>query len=163
MGQHDLTPEECEALLRMARDTLQEHLTRSTQTGRGAGPDPGGRLLELAVLDVGSGRIKRKVSRSLAGPAERQRATLAIILTEAFFPERVVGRIALRIDPPGARVLLDGQPRVDPAPALVNLENVPEGRHTVQVQLAGYLEFIAFVQVPYQGVSQLDVKLRKTE
>jgi len=46
MGQHDLTPEECEALLRMARDTLQEHLTRSTQTGRGAGPDPGGRLLE---------------------------------------------------------------------------------------------------------------------
>lgn len=124
---------------------------------------PGGRLLELMVLDLGSGRVKRRVSRTLAGPEPRQLHALEAILTESFFPERMVGRIELRLDPPGGRVLLDGRLRVKNAPALVNLENVPEGRHTVEVELAGHADFIAFVHVPFLGVSQLDVRLRKAE
>ncbi len=122
-----------------------------------------GVALELDVLDMGSGKRLRHVSRSLGGDPARRRAALAALLTGCLFPERLVGRIALRIAPAGATVRLDGRVRLKNAPRQVNLESVSAGRHSLRIERAGYRDFIAIVQVPFQGVSQLDVQLQPAE
>jgi hypothetical protein len=122
-----------------------------------------GVALELDVLDMGSGKRLRHVSRSLYGDTALRRDALAALLTGCLFPQRLVGRIALRIRPAGASVLLDGRVRLKDAPRQVNLESVPAGRHTLRIQRAGYRDFIAIVQVPFGGVSQLDVQLQPAQ
>ncbi len=119
-----------------------------------------GVALELDLLDMGSGKRLRHVSRTLCGDTALRRDALAALLTGVLFPQRLVGRIALRIRPAGATVLLDGRVRLKHAPRQVNLESVPAGRHNLRIERAGYRDFIAIVQVPFQGVSQLDVELQ---
>jgi hypothetical protein len=120
-----------------------------------------GAVLHLQVIELSTKKVINKLSRSLTGSRAHRAEAIEILLTRIIFPERMVGRIEMRLEPPGGFVYLDSQIRVKDAPALVNLVNISEGPHTITVSLDGYKDFFVMVQVPFKGVSQLDIKLRK--
>jgi len=126
-------------------------------------PMEAGALVELDFVDLGTKRSKRKLSRTLSCSAQHQRDVLEHILTDSLFPERMVGRIEIRLEPAGGDIYLDDRLKLRAAPAQVNLENIREGRHTLRIEKPGFKDFIAFIQVPFKGVSVLEVQLRKAE
>jgi len=87
-------------------------------------------------------------------------AALEQVMTDTLFPERLVGRIEVRLSPPGADVYLDDKLEIEDAPAVVSLENIHAGRHTLRITKPGHKDFIAIVHVPFKGASVLDAKLR---
>lgn len=111
-------------------------------------------------IDLGTRKSKRKLTRTLGGADAHRRDVLEHVVTDTLFPERVVGRIEIRISPPGAEVYLDDKLKITDAPATVSLENIPAGRHTLRIAKSGYKDLIAIVHVPFKGVSVLDAKLR---
>jgi hypothetical protein len=129
-------------------------------TGR-AGTIGDGALVDLEFLDVGSGKVVSKVSRTLSGTRVRKAAAFEAILTEVLFPERMVGQLDIFLSPPGGSVFLDGRLKVNPAGPQLHLKDVPAGQHTLRVQRQGYQDFYAIVQVPFQGTAKLNVKMRK--
>lgn len=120
-----------------------------------------GVLVDLEFLDVGSGKVVSKISRTLSGTRVRKAAAFEAILTEVLFPERMVGQLDIFLSPPGGSVYLDGQLKVKPAGPQLHLKDVPAGQHTLRVQRQGYQDFYAIVQVPFQGTAKLNVKMRK--
>ena len=120
-----------------------------------------GALVDLEFLDVGSGKVVSKISRTLSGTRVRRAAAFESILTEVLFPERMVGRLDIFLNPPGGSVYLDGQLKVKQAGPQLHLKDVPAGQHTLRVQRHGYQDFYAIVQVPFQGTAKLSVKMRK--
>lgn len=119
-----------------------------------------GALVYLEFLDVGSGKVVSKVSRTLSGTRVRKAAAFEAILTEVLFPERMVGQLDIFLSPPGGSVFLDGQLKVKQAGPQLHLKNVPAGQHTLRVQRQGHQDFYAIVQVPFQGTTKLNVKMR---
>ena len=119
-----------------------------------------GALLDLTLMDVGSGVVTHRFSRTVMGSPARRAAALEATLISVLFPERYVGSIELALDPPGGEVWIDGALKLESAPAQATLRDVREGQHTVRVNRLGYREFIAVVQVPYADTTRLDVKLR---
>jgi len=120
-----------------------------------------GALVELEFLDMGSGKVVSKVSRTLSGSRVRKAAAFEAMLTEAIFPERMVGQLDIFLDPPGGSVFLDGQLKVKPAGPQLHLKDVPAGRHTLRVQREGCQDFYAIVQVPFQGTAKLKISMRE--
>lgn len=120
-----------------------------------------GALVDLEFLDVGSGKVVSKVSRTLSGTRVRKAAAFEAILTEVLFPERMVGQLDLFLTPPGGSVFLDGRLKVKQAGPQLHLKDVPAGQHTLRVQRQGHQDFYAIVQVPFQGTTKLNVKMRE--
>lgn len=120
-----------------------------------------GALVELEFLDVGSGKVVGKVSRTLSGSRVRRAAALEAVITEVLFPERMVGRLDIFLSPPGGSVFLDGQLKVKPAGPQLHLKDVPAGQHTLRVVCAGHQDFYAIVQVPLQGTAKISINMRK--
>jgi hypothetical protein len=119
-----------------------------------------GILLELELLDVGSGKLKGKVSRTLAGSRLRRAAALEAMLTEILFPERIVGKLDIFIQPANATIFIDGREKVKHAGSRVHLKDIRSGQHTVRIEKKGFTDFYAIVQIPYQGTTKLEVRLR---
>lgn len=120
-----------------------------------------GALVDLEFLDVGSGKVVSKVSRTLSGTRVRKAAAFEAILTEVLFPERMVGQLDIFISPPGGSVFLDGQLKVKQAGPQLHLKDVSAGQHTLRIQRQGHQDFYAIVQVPFQGTTKLNVKMRE--
>jgi len=129
-----------------------------TGTARAMGE---GALVDLEFLDVGSGKVVSKISRTLSGSRVRKAAVFEAILTEVLFPERLVGQLDIFLDPPGGSVFLNGQLKVKPAGPQLHLEDVPAGQHTLRVRRKGHQDFYAIVQVPFQGTTKLNIKMHK--
>lgn len=121
----------------------------------------GGVLVNLAVRDMGTGNDLCKVSRTMTGSSGHKKEVLETIVTSALFPERMIGRVELKLEPLGGDVYLDGQLKVTSAPGAVNLEAIRSGHHTLLVKHEGYRDFIAIIQVPFKGVSQINVTMRQ--
>jgi hypothetical protein len=129
-----------------------------TGTARAMGD---GALVDLEFLDVGSGKVVSKISRTLSGTRVRRAAVFEAILTEVLFPERLVGQLDIFLNPPGGSVFLDGQLKVKQAGPQLHLKGVPAGQHTLRVQRQGHQDFYAIVQVPFQGTTKLNIEMRK--
>jgi hypothetical protein len=121
-----------------------------------------GALVDLEFLDVGSGKVVGKVSRTLSGTRVRKAAVFEAILTEVLFPERLVGQLDIFLSPPGGSVFLDGQLRVKSAGPQLHLKDVPAGQHTLRIERQGHQDFYAIVQIPFQGTTKLNIKMRKS-
>jgi UDP-glucose 4-epimerase len=128
-------------------------------TGRASSMGAGA-LVELEFLDVGSGKIVSKVSRTLSGSRVRKAAVFEAMLTEVIFPERMVGQLDVFLNPPGGSVFLDGLLKVKPAGPQLHLKDVPAGQHTLRVRREGYQDFYAIVQVPFRGTAKLNINMR---
>ena len=120
-----------------------------------------GALVDLEFLDVGSGKVVSKISRTLSGTRVRRAAAFEAVLTEVLFPERLVGQLDVFLNPPGGSVFLDGQLKVKQAGPQLHLKDVPAGQHTLRVQRQGHQDFYAIVQVPFQGTTKLNVNMRE--
>lgn len=120
-----------------------------------------GALVDLEFLDVGSGKVVSRVSRTLSGSRVRKAAAFEAILTEVLFPERMVGQLDIFLSPPGGSVFLDGQLKVKQAGPQLHLKDVPAGQHTLRVQRQGCQDFYAIVQVPFLGTTKLNVNMRE--
>ena len=120
-----------------------------------------GVLVDLEFLDVGSGKVMSKISRTLSGTRVRKAAVFEAILTEVLFPQRLVGQLDIFLTPPGGSVYLDGQLKVKPAGPQLHLKDVPAGQHTVRVQRQGHQDFYAIVQIPFQGTTKITINMRK--
>jgi len=120
-----------------------------------------GALVDLEFLDVGSGKVVSKISRTLAGTRVRKAAAFEAILTEVLFPERMVGQLDIFLTPPGGSVFLDGRLKVKQAGPQLHLKDVPAGQHTLRVQRQDHQDFYAIVQVPFQGTTKLNIKMRE--
>ena len=131
-------------------------LTRTEPLGEGVN-------VAFDFIDLGTKKTKRKLTRTLGGSDAHRRDVLEHVLTATLFPERLVGRIEIRLSPAGGSVYLDDKLKISDAPATVSLENILEGRHTLRIEKPGYKDFIAFINVPFKGVSVLDVDLREEE
>jgi hypothetical protein len=122
-----------------------------------------GALVELEFLDVASGKLMSKVSRTLSGSRVRKAAALEAVLTEVLFPERMVGQLDIFLNPPGGSVFLDGRLKVEPAGPHLHLKDVPAGQHTLRVRREGSQDFYAIVQVPFQGTTKLNINMREAK
>jgi hypothetical protein len=116
--------------------------------------------LDLVVLDTGSKTEKLKAHKTLGGTRVQRAAMLEALLTQALFPERMVGAISITLDPPDAQVWLDGRLKIDHPAGRLDLPRVLQGQHTLRVARAGFADFFAVVQVPFQGTTDLEVKMR---
>lgn len=120
-----------------------------------------GALVELEFLDVGSGKVVSKLSRTLSGSRVRKAAAFEAMLTEVIFPERMVGQLDIFLNPPGGSIFLDGQLKMSQAGPQLHLKDVPAGQHTLRVHREGCQDFYAIVQVPFQGTAKLNISMRE--
>jgi hypothetical protein len=80
------------------------------------------------------------------------------VSTRLFAPDRYLGALKVRLTPPAAQVLLDGQP-APPTDASGVMQGLVPGDHAVEVKLPGYKPFKGTVQVRFAETSELAVAL----
>jgi PEGA domain-containing protein len=73
------------------------------------------------------------------------------------------GSLAVRVQPADAEVLVDGEHWNAPEGQSQVVIDVPEGRHTVQIQKPGYRSYITDVEVRRGETTPLNVSLRSQE
>jgi hypothetical protein len=155
-------PQADDCRLRLARQVgARAFVAARVEALSGDGLD--GLLMELEVVDASSGRRLRRVSRSLSGDFERRARTLREELTAALFPERMLGRVRLQVSPAGVEVFLNDRLAASAAGPEVVLERVPVGRQTVRLVKAGFADFLALVEIPFEATVELEARLRPSE
>lgn len=70
------------------------------------------------------------------------------------------GTLAIRVQPPDAEVLIDGEPWHAPAAQDRLVVDLGEGRHTVEIRKAGYVGYLTEVQIRRGETTPLNVSLR---
>ena len=73
------------------------------------------------------------------------------------------GTLAVRVQPGDADILVDGEKWGAPAGQERVMIDVPEGRHTIQVQKPGYRTYITDVEVRRGATTPVNVSLRSQE
>ena len=70
------------------------------------------------------------------------------------------GRVAIRVQPPDADVMIDGQPWRGASDRDGLTVEVPEGRHAIEIRKAGYRTYITEIDVRRGETTPLNVSLR---
>jgi serine/threonine protein kinase len=70
--------------------------------------------------------------------------------------QRTTGTLAVRSDPAGASIVVDGTPRMEKTPAVLTL---PTGSHRIEVRREGYRPSQQSVDVKDSGLTNMEVKL----
>lgn len=129
-----------------------------------------GEVVYLRALDVTSGRALASttatvsgvgtVSGAAIGVADGDRRALRAALVRVLEPGRYTGRLELRLDVPGAEVVLDGKamPGTNRAAKRLDLE-LPAGTHALRVTHTAYHDYVRFVDIEYGQKLELDVSL----
>jgi len=73
------------------------------------------------------------------------------------------GTLAIRVQPPDADVLIDGEPWRSPEARERLMVDVAEGSHTIEIRKAGFRSYITQVQVRRGETTPLNVSLRSQE
>jgi hypothetical protein len=126
------------------------------------------RTLTAEVARIGEGRVLYLGASESGKPIGSTSATLGsesgelsaadkkavrAAVVRLLAPERHVGRLACKVDVPGAVVMLDGNPQSGP-----NFE-APVGTHALRVTHPAYRDFLRFVDVAYDDTLNVDVAL----
>lgn len=122
-----------------------------------------GILLDLELLDVGSGKSIARISRTLTGSQLQRAAAIEAMLTRVLFPERLVGSLDVFMQPAGSKVFIDGRLIIPESGPQAHFEKLRAGQHTLRLVKPGYQDFYALVQVPFSGTSRLEAKMRASE
>lgn len=173
-GVHYLAPDELDAQTRTVFNELVKRCGKSPDCRQKIGIRTGantivsgvvndlgpGTLLELDLLDVGSGNSIGKISRTLSGSRLQRAAAVEAMVVRVLFPARMVGSLDIFINPEGAKVFVDGLMRIPESGPQVHLEKLSAGQHTVRIEKPGYSNFYALVQVQFSGSTRLVVNMR---
>lgn len=119
-----------------------------------------GRVLYLQSIEPTSGRALGSTTVAVSGEsgevAAADRARLRAGLVSVLDPERYVGRLQLRVDVPGAEVLVDGRRVTTPVGQPID---VAVGTHALRVTHPAYRDFLRFVDVEHDTTTALEVAL----
>lgn len=118
-----------------------------------------GRVLYLQVIETASGKAVGSTTAALGGESREVnaegRTVIRGALTRLLDPARHVGRLALKLDVPGAEVQIDGH-KLKHAGAPIELS---VGTHALRVTHPAYRDFLRFVDVEFDKTLRLDVNL----
>jgi hypothetical protein len=73
------------------------------------------------------------------------------------------GSLAIRVQPEDAEILVDGERWNAPEGQTEVVIDVPEGRHTIQIQKPGYRSYLTDVEVRRGETTPLNVSLRSQD
>lgn len=114
-------------------------------------------VLDLKLIAVATQSEERRLSTRLAGDRavliEGVRSAAARLLV----PDQYVGTVHIQLDAPGAKVYLDGK-LVGETP-LAPLTQLEPGQHGLKIALTGYQDFDRFVDVQFDRITIVAVKL----
>ncbi len=115
----------------------------------------GGFMIYLRAVDSG-GRTLRSISGTLEEGAGLRAAARALAV-QLLAPDRYQGRLAVRVDVPGAFIYLDGK-RIARSPA-ATLGGLAPGPHALRVTHEAYRDFVRFVTVEFDRTVEVAVDL----
>jgi hypothetical protein len=113
-------------------------------------------IVNLKLVDDG-GRELRRVSATLRGSPDELIAEIRVAAVRLVAPDRLVGRIAILSDVPGATVTLDGV-EVGKTPLPLPLGGLPTGVHKLAVTREGFTAFDEDVPVRFEKTTQVVVR-----
>jgi len=110
------------------------------------------RVVYLQANDVGSSvSLAGDAGEVVAADRPRLRAALARVLD----PDHFRGRLALKVDVPGAEVQIDGKKQPEAQKAI----ELAVGTHAIRVTHPQYRDFLRFADVEYDQTLAIDVAL----
>ncbi len=118
-------------------------------------------VLTIKAVDVATGKSVRRIeSEPLRGSPDDLIEGVRVAAYRLLAPEQLHGSIQVQSDLVGATVQLDGKPvGKTPLPNLGVISRQPLGKHLLRVEAAGYAPFEDEVEVRFQKVSQVVVRL----
>ncbi len=114
-------------------------------------------VVNLKIIDVQEGRELRRIQEPISGDPNQLIEAVRVAAYGLVAPERLRGAITVLADQPQAQVILDGRP-VGKTP-LATLHGLKVGKHYLRVTKAEYKDVEETVQVRFQKVAQVMVKL----
>jgi PEGA domain len=114
-------------------------------------------VVYLRAIDVATGQDLGSSTVTIAATGAldpRARARLRGAVARALDPARNVGHLLLKVDVPGAEVMVDGSPVASGARVDVSV-----GTHALRVTHPAYHDFLRFVEVEFDQTVALDVAL----
>ncbi len=118
-------------------------------------------ILNIKAVDVASGKqVQRIQTDPLRGSPDDLIEGVRVAAYRLLAPDQIHGSIQIQGDLVGAEVQLDGKTiGKTPLPRLGLVSKQPLGKHKLRVQAAGYAPFEDEVDVHFQKVSQVVVRL----
>ncbi len=118
-------------------------------------------ILDIKAVDVATARqLQRITSEPLRGSPDDLIETVRIAAYRLLAPDQLHGAVQIESDLVGAAVALDGKPLgKTPLPALGVVRKQSLGLHKLQVSAPGYAPFEEDVDVHFQKVTQVVVRL----
>ncbi|MEO8700350.1 MAG: PEGA domain-containing protein [Kofleriaceae bacterium] len=118
-------------------------------------------ILNIKAVDVATAKqVQRISSDPLRGSPDDLIEGVRVAAYKLLAPNQLHGSIQIQSDLVGAAVLLDGKPiGKTPLPGLGVIARQPLGKHRLQVDAKGYAPFEDDVDVHFQKVSQVVVRL----
>lgn len=117
-------------------------------------------VLDIKAFETASARSRRIASDPLRGSPDELIEGVRVAAYRLLAPDQLHGALQIQSDLIGAEVRLDGQlVGKTPLPQLGVIRRLPLGTHKLRVDAAGYAPFEEAVDVRFQKVSQVVVRL----
>jgi hypothetical protein len=117
-------------------------------------------VLNIKVVDVATGKSQRIQSDPLRGSPDELIEGVRVAAYRLLAPQQIHGALQIQTDLVGAEVALDGKSLgKTPLPNNGILAKLPLGKHQLRVQAKGYDLFESDVDVNFQKVSPVVVRL----
>jgi hypothetical protein len=119
-------------------------------------PLPDGTVVYLQAIETAQGRSLRSTTASLpSGLGDAARTALRGAVTRVLAPDRYRGRLLIKVDVPGAEVLIDGR-KIASASGPIELT---VGTHALRVTHPAYRDYLHFVDVEFDRTLELPAAL----
>jgi hypothetical protein len=117
-------------------------------------------VLNIKVVDVATGKSQRIQSDPLKGSPDELIEGVRVAAYRLLAPQQIHGALQIQTDLVGAQVTLDGKAiGKTPLPNNGVLAKLPLGKHKLRVEAKGYDAFESDVDVNFQKVSPVVVRL----
>jgi PEGA domain len=118
-------------------------------------------VLDIKAVDVATAKTLKRISTDpLRGNPDELIDSVRVAAYKLLAPDQLYGSIQIQSDLVGAAVELDGHPiGKTPLPRLGVVGKLPLGKHKLHVTTTGYAPFDEDVEVRFQKISQVVVRL----
>jgi hypothetical protein len=113
----------------------------------------------LVLLDVADGTREREINDTVSSTREKWPHEMRRVATKLMVPAEVVGALMVTVQQENATVLVDGIV-MGVVPLQEPIQGLLPGRHTIDVQLAGFESFTGFADVEFGETAIVTVELK---